>query len=147
MNSDTVRCSYALNKHLDVMDGFIDLVREEQQRSRTHAEKVQPSSPPQYGINSSRSRLLINLPSKETGAGAIIMVKRKRDIQVLFWVSTEEQKLIRQKMQQYGTVSVYLRKMALDGYVVKLDLPELNELVYQMRRSSNNLNQAHRKSA
>ncbi len=71
------------------------------------------------------------------------MAKRKRDVQVLFWVSTEEQELIRQKMHQYGTVSVYLRKMALDGYVVKLDLPELNELVSQMRRSSNNLNQAH----
>ena len=34
-------------------------------------------------------------------------------------------------MQQYGTenLSAYLRKMALDGYVVKLELPELKELV------------------
>ena len=39
----------------------------------------------------------------------------------------------------------YLRKMALDGYVVKLDLPELKELVSLMRRSSNNLNQLTRK--
>ncbi len=35
----------------------------------------------------------------------------------------------------------YLRKMALDGYVVKLDLPELREMVLLLRRSSNNLNQ------
>ena len=34
---------------------------------------------------------------------------------------------------------------ALDGYVVKLDLPELKELVSLMRRSSNNLNQLTRK--
>ena len=42
-------------------------------------------------------------------------------------------------------MSAYLRKMALDGYVVKLDLPELKELVSLMRRSSNNLNQLTRK--
>ena len=75
------------------------------------------------------------------------MAKRKRDVPVLFWVSTEEQELIRRKMEQYGTenMSAYLRKMALDGYVVKLDLPELKELVSLMRRSSNNLNQLTRK--
>ena len=71
------------------------------------------------------------------------MAKRKRDVPVLFWVSAEELELIHQKMQQYGTenLSAYLRKMALDGYVVKLELPELKELVSLMRRSSNNLNQ------
>ena len=75
------------------------------------------------------------------------MAKRKRDVPVLFWVSAEELEIIHQKMQQYGTenLSAYLRKMALDGYVVKLDLPELKELVSLMRRSSNNLNQLTRK--
>ena len=70
------------------------------------------------------------------------MAKRKRDVPVLFWVSAEELELIHQKMQQYGTenLSAYLRKMALDGYVVKLELPELKELVSLMRRSRNNLN-------
>ena len=74
------------------------------------------------------------------------MAKRKRDVPVLFWVSAEELELIHQKMQQYGTenLSAYLRKMALDGYVVKLELPELKELVSLMR-SSNNLNQLTRK--
>ena len=75
------------------------------------------------------------------------MATRKRDVPVLFWVSAEELELIHQTMQQYGTenMSAYLRKMALDGYVVKLDLPELKELVSLMRRSSNNLNQLTRK--
>ena len=75
------------------------------------------------------------------------MAKRKRDVPVLFWVYAEELELIHQKMQQYGTenLSAYLRKMALDGYVVKLELPELKELVSLMRRSSNNLNQLTRK--
>ena len=69
--------------------------------------------------------------------------KRSRDVPVLFWVSAEEMDLIRQKMAQFGTknLSAYLRKMALDGYVVRLDLPELKELISRMRYSSNNLNQ------
>ena len=38
-------------------------------------------------------------------------------------------------------MAAYLRKMAIDGYVVKLDLPELRDMVSLLRRSSNNLNQ------
>ena len=73
--------------------------------------------------------------------------KRKREVQVNFRISPEELALIEQKMAQLGTVNreAYLRKMALDGYVVKLDLPELKELVSLMRYSSNNLNQLTRK--
>jgi predicted lipoprotein len=46
-------------------------------------------------------------------------------------------------MEQLGTnnMAAYLRKMAIDGYVVKLDLPELREMISLLRRSSNNLNQ------
>ena len=73
--------------------------------------------------------------------------KRKRDVPVLFWVSAAEMDVIQQKMAQFGTknLSAYLRKMAVDGYVVQLDLPELKELVSLLRRSSNNLNQLTRK--
>nr|WP_302975749.1 plasmid mobilization relaxosome protein MobC [Enterocloster clostridioformis] len=73
--------------------------------------------------------------------------KRKRDVQVNFRVSPDELALIEQKMSQVGTKNreAYLRKMALDGYVVQLDLPELKELVSLLRRSSNNLNQLTRR--
>ena len=75
------------------------------------------------------------------------MAKRKRDMQLNFRVSAEELAVIEQKMSQFGTSNreAYLRKMALDGYVVKLELPELKELVSLMRRNSNNLNQLTRK--
>ena len=75
------------------------------------------------------------------------MAKRKREIQLKFRVTPEEQELIHQKMEQYGTenMAAYLRKMAIDGYVVRLDLPELRELVSLLRRSSNNLNQLTRR--
>ena len=73
--------------------------------------------------------------------------KRKRDVQLNFRVSPEELALIEQKMAQLGTKNreAYLWKMALDGYVVRLDLPELKELVSLLRRSSNNLNQLTRR--
>ena len=48
--------------------------------------------------------------------------------------------------QGWEVVAVYLRKMAIDGYVVKLDLPELRELVSLLRYSSNNLNQLTRRA-
>ena len=75
------------------------------------------------------------------------MAKRKRDVPVLFYVSKNEMELIQQKMQSFGTsnMSAYLRKMAIDGYVLKLDLPELKELVSLLRRWSNNLNQLTRR--
>lgn len=74
--------------------------------------------------------------------------KRKREVQLNFRVSPEELALIKQKMAQLGTTNreAYLRKMALDGYVVRLELPELKELVSLMRYSSNNLNQLARRA-
>ena len=73
--------------------------------------------------------------------------KRKREVQLNFRVSPEELALIEQTMAQLGTKNreAYLRKMALDGYVVRLELPELKELVSLMRYSSNNLNQLTRR--
>ena len=75
------------------------------------------------------------------------MEGRKRTVQVKFYVTEEERRLIREKMKLIPTrnMAAYLRKMALDGYVVKLELPELKELVSLMRRNSNNLNQLTRK--
>ena len=75
------------------------------------------------------------------------MAKRKRDVPVLFYVNKDEMALIQQKMQAFGTsnMSAYLRKMAIDGYVLKLDLPELKEMVSLLRRWSNNLNQLTRR--
>jgi len=73
--------------------------------------------------------------------------KRKRNLQLNFRVSPEELSQIEAKMQKFGTRNreAFLRKMALDGYVVKLDLTELKELISLLRYSSNNLNQLTRR--
>ena len=71
------------------------------------------------------------------------MAKRKRNIVIRFRVTPEEREMIESKMEQFGTsnMAAYLRKISIDGYVVRLDLPELREMVSLLRRSSNNLNQ------
>lgn len=71
------------------------------------------------------------------------MAKRKREIVLRFRVTPEERGMIEEKMAQLGTdnMAAYLRKMAIDGYIVKLDLPELRDMVSLLRRSGNNLNQ------
>ena len=75
------------------------------------------------------------------------MAHRKRSVQLHFMVTEYERELIRQKMEQLGTnnLGAYLRKMAIDGYIVKLDLPELSELLSLLRRTSNNINQVARR--
>ena len=73
--------------------------------------------------------------------------KRKRGVQLNFRVSEEELAAIESKMEQLGILNreAYLRKMALDGYAVRLDLPELKELLSLLRRHSSNLNQLVRR--
>ena len=68
---------------------------------------------------------------------------RKRNRRLRFWVDDAELAAIRQKMAEAGTVNMaaYLRKMAIDGRILKLDLPELRELLSLMRRYSGNINQ------
>ena len=75
------------------------------------------------------------------------MKENKRNICMKLYVTPEEKTLIEAKMAQLGTTNAaaYLRKMAIDGFVVNLDLPELRELTSLMRRSSNNLNQLTRR--
>ena len=71
------------------------------------------------------------------------MANLQREVQLKFRVTPEERAMIKLKMAQLGTTNMaaYLRKMAIDGFVVNLELPELGELVSLLRRSSNNLNQ------
>lgn len=46
-------------------------------------------------------------------------------------------------MREAGTTNMgaYLRKMALDGYILRLDLSELKEMLSQLRYMGNNVNQ------
>ena len=67
----------------------------------------------------------------------------EREVIKTIRLTPEELQMIQGKMKQYGTrnFSAFVRKMAIDGYVVRLELPELKEMVSLLRYSSNNLNQ------
>ena len=67
----------------------------------------------------------------------------KRTKRIHFLVSPEEEEMIMQKMQEIGVRNrnAYLRKMALNGYCINLDLQDVKSLVSLLRICSNNLNQ------
>ena len=67
----------------------------------------------------------------------------KRDKRIHFLVSKEEEEQIQARMELIGVNNrnAYLRKMALNGYCINLDLRDVKELVSLLRRCSNNLNQ------
>lgn len=72
---------------------------------------------------------------------------RVRKIQLNFRVTEQERRLIEERMQEFGTTNreAYLRKIAIDGMIVKLEVQELKEIVSLMRRTSNNVNQIARR--
>ena len=63
----------------------------------------------------------------------------RRDQQIHFRVSKVELERIRQKMESCGILSIgsYLRKMALDGYCLNLDLPQLRRMAYLLQKCIN----------
>lgn len=67
----------------------------------------------------------------------------KREKQLLIRISDEDKARIQAKMEDAGilNMSAYVRKMALDGICVKLDLREVRQLIVLLQRCSNNLNQ------
>ena len=71
------------------------------------------------------------------------MANRKRNIQMKFWVTEEEKNLIDEKMkllptQRYGA---YLRKMAIDGYIIYTDTTDIKEMTKTLGTIGRNINQ------
>jgi SepF-like predicted cell division protein (DUF552 family) len=84
------------------------------------------------------------VPKKER---ELLPPERKRNKQLKIWISQEEQGMIRQKMAEFGTdnMGAFVRKMVIDGYIVKLDLPELQEIIRLLGSIANNVNQIARR--
>lgn len=73
---------------------------------------------------------------------------RTRFRHVHFVMSDQEYARMCRKIESMGirNHAAYLRKMALDGYCIQLDLPEIREMTSLLRRCSNNLNQYAKKA-
>ena len=70
------------------------------------------------------------------------MADRTRPIRIEFCVTEQEKKLIQHKMAQLGThnMGAYLRKMAIDGYIIKVDYTEQKKLAAAVSRAAANIN-------
>lgn len=69
--------------------------------------------------------------------------KRIRSTSVCIWLSPDELTAIRERMAEVGirNLSAYMQKMALNGYVLYVDLSPVKEIISLQRRCANNLNQ------
>lgn len=72
----------------------------------------------------------------------------KRDERIIIRLTKAERSAICNKMAGMGfrNLSAYIRKMALDGYCLHLDLKDLRQLTYLLQMCSNNLNQYAKKA-
>ena len=87
-----------------------------------------------------------NRQISKTG-GSTVTEKQNRTIHYSFKATPEEDAIIQRKMKTFGikNQSAFIRAMALNGYVLKLDLPELHEAMRLMGSLSNNVNQIARR--
>ena len=69
--------------------------------------------------------------------------QNKKTVRVEFVMSEQDAELVKGRMAELGitNLSAYLRKMAVDGYIIHLDMGDIQEMVRLLRICSNDLNQ------
>ncbi len=72
----------------------------------------------------------------------------EKNTEIHFRISEYDKDRIKEKMESAGVknLSGYILKMAIDGYIIVLDLSDVKEVVRLMRINSNNLNQYAKKA-
>ena len=75
------------------------------------------------------------------------MKNRTRPARIEFRVTEQERQLIQKMMEQLGTknMGAYLRKIAIDGYIIKVDYTEQKKLAAAISRVAGNINQICRR--
>lgn len=63
-------------------------------------------------------------------------------------VSPKEMQAIRERMESVGiqNMSAYMLKMAMNGFIIQLDMSDMKEVLRLMKINSNNLNQYAKKA-
>lgn len=74
--------------------------------------------------------------------------RSKKSVRVEFVMSEQEAELVKERMAELRitNLSAYLRKMAVDGYIIHLDMGDIQEMIRLLRICSNNLNQYTRRA-
>ena len=68
---------------------------------------------------------------------------RKRNIQIKFRVTEQERGLIEEKMKLLHTnnLAAYMRKMAIDGYIIQVDHTDIKAMTAELQKIGVNINQ------
>ena len=77
-----------------------------------------------------------------------VCISRKRSNRIVFYLDDAELALLNEKMAlaNFRNREAYLRKMSLDGYVVRKDYSDVRELVRLLRNATSNLNQVAKRA-
>lgn len=128
-------CYLAVNSHSGLVDLFTKLARED---ARAHERR--PSVLGRLKTDRSKRR---RRPSKRQRSCLVSAQFMRRSIRISVRLTEEEHRLLKEKMARIGVTNqeAFLRKMALDGLVIRLDLPELKQMISLLRYTSNNINQ------
>ena len=72
---------------------------------------------------------------------------RKRTVQIKFRVTEEERTMIEEKMKLVPTrnMEAYLRKMAIDGYIIQIDHSDIKAMTAEIQKIGVNVNQIARR--
>ncbi|MCD7770074.1 MAG: plasmid mobilization relaxosome protein MobC [Oscillospiraceae bacterium] len=72
---------------------------------------------------------------------------KEKNSGIYFKVSDQERQLIEQRMEDAGVsnMSAFIRKMCLNGLIVRLDIPQIPDCSKYLKSASNNLNQIARR--
>jgi hypothetical protein len=75
------------------------------------------------------------------------MVERRRKVMLRFFVTEAERDMIAEKMGllRTGNLSAYLRKMAIDGYIINTDATDVKKMTAEIQRIGVNVNQIARR--
>lgn len=91
--------------------------------------------------------LLGSVPTPRSKKGERQMNGRQRTVQIKFRVTEEERALIEQKMKLIPTdnMAAYLRKIAIDGYIIKVDHSDIKAMTAEIQKIGVNVNQIARR--
>ena len=74
--------------------------------------------------------------------------ERKRPIRIVFYLNEQEQALLEEKMAEANIQNreAYIRRMVLDGYVIRMDFTDMKRMIWLLSNATNNLNQVAKKT-
>ena len=73
---------------------------------------------------------------------------RKRPIRIVFYLDEKEHALLEEKMAEARIQNreAYIRKMILDGYVLRIDFTDVKRMVWLLSNATKNLNQVAKRA-